>query len=102
MNLTEYTIYKYGKQEYIRFESIERNIFGVKKSVIRFIPRKMAFDMKGRRIKKWKFSMFPTEVNRENKNLLICGNKNQKGDFIERFPNIQQYLNELNTFTTFY
>ena len=102
MNLTEYTIYKYDKQEYIRFESIERNIFGVKKSVIRFIPRKMAFDMKGRRIKKWKFSMFPTEVNRENKNLLICGNKNQKGDFIERFPNIQQYLNELNTFTTFY
>jgi hypothetical protein len=102
MNLTEYTIYKYDNQEYIRFESIERNIFGVKKSVMRFIPRKTVYDLKGRRIKKWKFNMFSTEVNRENKHQLICGNKNEKSDFIERFPNIQQYLNELNTFTTFY
>jgi hypothetical protein len=102
MELTEYTIYKYDSKEYIRFESVERNFLGMKKTVMRFIPRKMAFDMKGRRIKKWKYNMFSTEVNKVNKHLLICGNKNEKSDFIERFPNIQQYLNELNTFTTFY
>ena len=102
MELTEYTIYKYDGQEYIRFESIEKSFFGGKKEVMRFIPRKTVFDMKGRRIKKWKFSMFPTEVNSVNKHQLICGNKNQKGDFIERYPNIQQYLNELNTFVIYY
>lgn len=102
MELTEYTIYKYDGQEYVRFESIEKNIFGGKKIVMRFIPRKMIFDMKGKRIKKWKFSMFPKEVNSVNKHLLICGNKHEKSDFIERFPNIQHYLNELNTFSIYY
>lgn len=102
MELTEYTLYKYDGQEYIRFESIERSFFGGKKPVMRFIPRKMVFDMKGKRIKKWKISMFPKEVNSVNKQLLIYGNKNEKSDFIERYPNIQQYLNELNTFVVYY
>lgn len=97
MELTEYTIYKYDGREYIRFESIERNIFGIKKSVMRFVPTKTMIDENGKRIKKWKISMFPKEVNRFNKYRLVAGGLNFREDFEDRYPNIQMYLNDLNS-----
>ncbi len=102
MELTEYAIWKYDKQEYLTFQNEEKTFWGSKKLVTRFIPRKLIFDMKGKRIKKWKFSMFPKEVNSINKHLLICGNKNERERFIEKYPHIQLYLNDIKTFIKFY
>ena len=102
MELTEYTIYKYDGKEYIRFESNERNIFGMKKTVMRFVPTRTMYDGNGRRVKKWKINMFPTEVNRFNKYRLVAGGLNFREDFEDRYPNIQMYLNDLNSLALIY
>ena len=102
MELTEYSIYKYDGKEYIRFESIETNFFGKKKTVMRFVPTKRMFDDKGKRVKKWKLSMFPTEVNRFNKYNLVAGGLNFREDFEDRYPNIKLYLADLNSMSYIY
>ena len=102
MKQTEYTIYRFNNDEYLRFESIERNIFGFKKTVYRFIPRKHLYNSKGNKIRKWTLKMFPTEMSSYYQHLLICGNTNERERFIEKYPYIQLYLNELNTFIKYY
>jgi len=102
MELTEYTIYKHNNKAYLRFESTERFLWFFKKQVYRFIPRKHLYNSKGKKIRKWTIHMFPTEMSTYYEHLLVCGNKNEREKFIEKYPHIQLYLNELNTFIKFY
>lgn len=102
MELTEYTIYKYNNKSYLRFETTERFLWFFRKPVYRFIPRKHLYNYKGKKIRKWSMNMFPTEMSSYCEHLLINGNTNERERFIEKYPHIQLYLNELNSFIKTY
>ena len=102
MEKTKYTIYRHNRKEYLRFETVERYFFFFKKTVYRFIPRKHLYNSKGKKIHKWSIKMFPSEMSSYYEHLLISGNSNERNSFIEKYPHIQLYLNELNTFIKFY
>lgn len=97
MEQTEYTIFRYDGKEYLRFESHEKNFLGVKNVVMRFIPTRSMYDENGNRIKKWTVKKFPKQINMYNKNRLIYGNQNLKNHFIENYPDIKMYINDLNS-----
>ena len=98
MKSTEYTTYDYKGKKYLKFENIEFSIFGFKRKITRFIPTKHSFNEKGDRIKSWKLTSFPNEMNDYNSRVTISGEEPDKESFITRYPNIKSYLIELNNF----